>query len=123
MEAALDRRECAASAERLHCVHPAARYARGQRQAGEARLVVHQHRAGAAFAAVAAGLGAGEADGLAQVVEEKAVAGDRVDAPAPVEGEFENSGHSGLPACWAGLACGALHPRPGPGNTPQLYAD
>ena len=57
----------------------------GQRQAGEPRLAVDQHRAGAAFAAVAAGLGAGEADFLAQVIEQQNIVGDRVGTVAPVQ--------------------------------------
>ena len=44
-----------------------------------------KHRAGAAFAAVAAGLGAGEADLFAQVIEQQNIVGDRIGAVAPVQ--------------------------------------
>ncbi len=47
-------------------------------------VVVDQHRAGAAFAAVAAGLGAGEADDLAQIVEQQQIVRHRVDAGRPL---------------------------------------
>ncbi len=68
-----------------------------QRQARQRGLVVDQHRAGAALAAVAPGLGAGQADGLAQVVEQQPVVGDRVGAPAPVQRELENTCHGPFP--------------------------
>ncbi len=63
------------------------------------RLVVDQHRAGAAFAAVAAGLGAGQADLLAQVVEQQDIVGDRIGAVAPVEPAFKQPGQTFLPLC------------------------
>src|SRR5262249_2424271 len=52
-----------------------------------------QDRAGAALAAVAAGLGAGEPDHLPQVVEQQQVVGNRVDAPAAVQVELEDPRH------------------------------
>ena len=48
-------------------------------------FAVHQNRAGAAFAAVAAGLYASEVHDLAQIVDQQLSFGDRVFAPSPVE--------------------------------------
>ena len=70
---------------------------RGQREAGQRRFVVDQHGAGAAFAAVAAGLGAGEADFFAQEIEQQDVVGDRVGAVTPVERELKKPGQMFLP--------------------------
>src|SRR6266511_4068043 len=52
---------------------------------GEPRLAVDQHRAGAAFAAVAALLGSGQPRGLAQIVEQQKVIDNRVLAHPPVD--------------------------------------
>src|SRR5262249_22512481 len=46
------------------------------------------------FAAVTASLGAGEPDDLAQVIEQQQVVGNGIDAPAAVEGEFQDAGHA-----------------------------
>ena len=62
VEAALHCGKPSVVAERFHGVDAPARDARGERQAGEPRLVVDQHRAGAALAAVASRFCAGQAD-------------------------------------------------------------
>src|SRR5262249_24468214 len=79
--------------EGLDCIDATARDARSEREAGEPRAIVDQDRAGAALAAVTAGLGAGEPDHLPQVVEQEQVVGYRVDAPAAVQVELENPRH------------------------------
>ena len=68
---------------------------RGERDAGQARLAVDQHRAGAAFAAVAALLGAGEADGRRAGTRAAArFVGDRVLARAAVDRQCQQTfGH------------------------------
>ena len=67
--------------------------ARGKRQARQDLAIIDQHGAGAAFAAVASGLRAGESHHLAQIVEQQQVVGHRIDPPAVVERELEQSGH------------------------------
>ena len=49
----------------------------------------------AAVAAVAAGFCSSEADDFPQIVQEQQVIGHRIDAPAPVEREFDNACHLG----------------------------
>src|SRR2546425_1278581 len=49
----------------------------GKREAGEHRHALHQHRAGAAFAELAAVLGAGQVQVLAQHFEQRLVRGER----------------------------------------------
>src|SRR6185312_10422015 len=85
VEAALHGGELPFVAERFDGIDALALDGRCERQAGERRFVVDQDRAGAAFAAVAAGLGAGEADLFAQVIEQQNIVGDRVGAVAPVQ--------------------------------------
>ena len=58
------------------------------------RLVVDQDRAGAAFAAIAAGLGPGEADLFAQIIEQQNVVGDRIGAVTAVEPAFKQPGQT-----------------------------
>src|SRR5690606_37291262 len=72
---------CRQALDRLDALAGAAR---GQRDAGQPRLAIDQYRAGAALAAVATLLRAGQADGLAQVVDQQGVVGDRILAGAPV---------------------------------------
>src|SRR5262249_16938411 len=96
VEPALHRREPPVVAEPLDGVDAPSRDAGCQREAGEARLVVDEPGAGAALPGVAAGLGAGKADDFAQIVEQQQVVGDRIDAAAAVEGEFQDAGHGGL---------------------------
>ena len=67
----------AAFCQALDGFHAAALHLQRQGGAGQARLVVHQHGAGAAFAAVAALLGAGQAQRLAQIVQQQQVSGTR----------------------------------------------
>ena len=68
--------------------------ARGERDARELRLAVDQHRAGAAFAAVAAALGAGEPQRLAQIVEQQRVIRDRILAVPAVDRQGKDAlGH------------------------------
>ena len=81
---------------------------RRQRQAGQRAAVVDQHRAGAAFAAVAAGLGAGQAHFLAQIIEQQHIVGDRVGAVAAVERELKQPGQEFLPLQSA-LRCAPFH--------------
>src|SRR5262249_371744 len=97
--AALHRGEAAVAVERFHGVDAPPLHAGRQGQAGEPRPVVDQHRAGAALAAVTTGLGAGEPDDLAQVIEQQQVVGNRVDPPAAVQDRFQNPGH-GAPWTW-----------------------
>ena len=62
-------------AESLDRLDGLARAAVGEGEAAEGRLAVHKDGAGTAFAAVATALGAGEAAGVAEEVEEGLVAG------------------------------------------------
>ena len=68
-----------------------------QGDAGQPRRAVDQHRAGAAFAAVAAHLGAGQADLFAQVIDQQRVVGHRVLARLSVHGEAEDGFHDAMP--------------------------
>src|SRR6266513_4997240 len=65
-----------AAAEALDRFHRAALALGGQHQAGKLRCAVDQHGAGAALAQLAAVLGAGEAEVLAQHLEQRLVAGE-----------------------------------------------
>ena len=69
----------------------------GEREAGQPRLVVDQHRTGAAFAAIAAGLCAGETDYFPQIVQQQQVVGRRIGARPAVKGEFEEACHVWFP--------------------------
>src|SRR2546427_11168145 len=64
-----------AAAEAFDRFHRAGLALGGQHQAGKLRHAVDQHRAGAALAQLAAVLGAGEAEVLAQYFEQRLVAG------------------------------------------------
>ena len=86
---------------------------RSQRDARDARLAVDQHGAGPALATVAALFGAGQADAVAQVVDQQHVVGDRVFAFAAVDGQFEQTfaGHFSCSSPVAGSAHrGRRHP-------------
>jgi hypothetical protein len=54
-------------------------------------LVIHQHGAGAAFAAVAAGFCSSQADDFPQIIQQQQIVGHRVHARAAVERELENA--------------------------------
>src|SRR5262245_52088923 len=84
-------------AERFDRVDPLALHGRRQREAREHRLVVNQHRAGAALAAVAPGFSAGQSDLLAQVIEQQNIIGDRIGAVAAIESAFKQTGHAFRP--------------------------
>ena len=56
-----------------------------ERNTGWHGLAFKEHGAGAALAAVTAGLGSGETGGLAQVVHEQLILGHRVLTPVPIE--------------------------------------
>ncbi len=81
--------------ERLDGLDAASFEGVGEAQAGQHGLVIDQHRTGAAFAAVTAGLGSGEADHLAQVIEQQDVVGDRVLAFPSVQREGQDLAHGG----------------------------
>ena len=85
MEAALHGGELAVMAERLDGIDALALDGGRERQAVQSGFVVDQHRAGTALAAVAAGLGAGKADLLPQVIEQQNIVGDRIGAIAAVQ--------------------------------------
>ena len=101
MEAALHRGKVAVLAERFDGIDALAGDAGRKREAGQARLVVDQHGAGAALAAVAAGFCSGQADDFPQIVQQQQIVGHRVHARAAVERELENAcqwaGHVPLP--------------------------
>jgi hypothetical protein len=67
-----------------------------KRQAGWHGLAIDHDRAGSAFAAVAAGLGSGEARDVAQIVDEQHAGGDSILPPSPVQLHPENL----LPVPW-----------------------
>ena len=94
MEAALHGGELAVLRRATRRFDALALHGRREREAGQRRLVVDQHRAGAAFAAVAAGLGAGEPDLFAQVIEQQNVVGDRVGAVTAIEPAFKQTGQA-----------------------------
>ncbi len=89
MERPLEAAHAPAGGKGLDRLDAAAGDARGERDAGEARLAVDEHRARAAFTPVAPLFRAGEADGAAQVVDEERVIGDRVLALATVDGDLQ----------------------------------
>ena len=82
VEAALNRRQAASPRQRFDGLDRGALHRGGEGQAGVARPAVDQHGAGAAFAAIAADLGAGQADGLAQIVDQQQIVGDDIVALA-----------------------------------------
>ena len=61
----------------------------GEHQAGAHRLAVEQHRAGAADAVLAAGMGAGEPELLAQAVEQGLARLDLDGVRAAVDGKLD----------------------------------
>src|SRR3974390_1281827 len=71
----------------------------GERYARWYGFTVDQHGAGAAFTAVAAGLGAGEMRDLAQVIDEQRLVGDGVLAPAAVHADAEQAFSRSLGWC------------------------
>ena len=97
VEAALHGGELPVVPERLDGVDALAGDGRRQCEAGQHRFVVDQHGAGAAFTAVAAGFGAGEADFFAQEIEQQDIVGDRVGAVTPIERELKKPGQMFLP--------------------------
>jgi len=82
MEATLDRGEAPTPGERLDRIDPGALDACRKREAREPRHVVDEHRAGAAFAAVASGFGSGQPDHFPQIIEQQQVVRDRIDPRA-----------------------------------------
>src|SRR5437016_1811665 len=74
-ESCLQGMQLRAAAEAFDRFHRAGLALGGQHQAGKLRHAVDQHRAGAALAQLAAVLGAGEAEVLAQYFEQRLVAG------------------------------------------------
>ena len=65
-------------------------YFRKAGRSGQARAIVHQDGAGATFAAIATLLGAGQADRLAQVIEQQHVVGNEVLTETTVEGQAKD---------------------------------
>jgi len=94
VEGALQARDVALGGEAFDRLDAAPGDAVRQRAAGQSGLVVDQHGAGAAFAAVATLLGAGEAQAVAQVVEQQCVFRDGFLAPAPVDPETQYPLHA-----------------------------
>ena len=98
MKSTLQAMQPTAVREPLDGLHGAAVATDRKRNAGWHRLAVEEHGAGAALAAVTAGLGSRETDGLAQVVNEQLILGDRVLAPAPIEPQAQDAlAEDGLP--------------------------
>ena len=85
VEGALQRAQCSLPVLALDRLDGAAFAARREREAGKPRLAVDEHGAGAAFAAVAAALRAGEAEALAQVIDEQERVLDQLLARAAVD--------------------------------------
>jgi cytochrome c551/c552 len=80
----LESRQIALRGQALDGFDVAAGDAMGQRAAGQAWHPIDQHGAGPALAAVAALLGPGQTEDIAQVVDEQRVIGNRVLARLPV---------------------------------------
>ncbi len=73
----------------------------GKNQAGIYRLAVHHHRAGAAIAGAAAFLGAGDADLVAQQVEQESMGLDLAADGFAVEGELNFRVHGNSKFNWS----------------------
>src|SRR6516164_383619 len=90
----LRRRKPAVLAERFDRVDALTVHAGSERETRQSRLVVDQHGARAALAAVAAGFCSSEADDFPQIVQQQQVIGHRIDAAAAVEDKLENAAHA-----------------------------
>src|SRR6266513_637630 len=91
-ESSLQGMQLRAAAEPFDRLHRAAFALGGEHQAGKLRRAVDQHRAGAALAQLAAVLGAGEAEVLAQHFEKRLVPGaGQLDGLA-VDGQAQSAG-------------------------------
>ena len=75
MEAALHGGQMAVARQRLDRIDAAAFDRGGERQARQSRLVVDQHGAGAAFAAVAARFRSGQSDDFPQIIQQQHIVG------------------------------------------------
>ena len=93
MEPALHRRQ-AASGKRFDGVDAVAVDHCRERQTRQPRLIVNQHRAGAALATVAARFRAGQADDFPQIVQQQHVIRYRIAACAAVERQLKNARHA-----------------------------
>ena len=107
MEAALHGRELTVCAKRLDGVDTLAADCRREREARQCRLVVDQHGAGAAFAAIAAGLCAGEPNLFTQVVEQQNIIADRIGAVTAIEPALQQTGQAFRPP-QARMTCAAI---------------
>jgi hypothetical protein len=67
----------------------------GKRQAGQARRIIDQHRASAAFAAVTAGFRSGQSDHFPQIVQQQEIVRNRVGPRAAIERKLKNARHAG----------------------------
>jgi hypothetical protein len=74
--------------------------ARGKRYARGYRFAIDQDRAGAAFAAVASGLYAGQARDIAQVIYKQLIFRHRVFTPATIEFQLEQPLPRPRALCW-----------------------
>ena len=124
MKAALHGGELAVGAERFDGVDAPACGGRREREAGQARLIVDQYGASAAFAAVTAGFRSGQPDDFPQIIQQQHVVGNRVGAGAAIERELKNARHAVL---WLLFNCagsiaitgGAFKPGPALGRAPS----
>src|SRR5690349_10277482 len=103
VKSTLHGRQMAILGERLDRVDAAAFDAHRKRQAGQAWRVIDQHRAGAAFAAVAAGFRSGHPDYFPQIVQQQKIIGNRVVPRAAIERKLKNARHAGLGAFEGGM--------------------
>src|SRR5215470_54923 len=94
VEPALHRRKPAVLAERFDGVDALTVHGRREREARQSRLVVDEHGAGAALAAVTTSFCSSESDDFPQIVQQQQIIGHRVDAAAAVENKLENAGHA-----------------------------
>ena len=91
MEPALHCRKAPVLPERFDGVHTLAMDATREREARQPRLVVDQHGASAALAAVAARFCSSEADDFPQIVQQQQIVGHRIHARETVERKLENA--------------------------------
>ena len=94
VEAALHRRKAPILSERFHRVDALTIHAGRKRETRQTRLIIDQHGAGTALAAVAAGFCSSEADNFPQIIQQQQIVRHRIDAATAIQNKLENAGHA-----------------------------
>jgi hypothetical protein len=93
VEPALHRRKPPIMPQRFDGIDALAANTRGQRQARQPRLIVDQHGARAAFAAITPRLCSSEPYDFPQIIQQQHIVRDRINARATIERQFEQACH------------------------------